>query len=85
MPSPQWNGSPSRYQPNPADDRAVADDPAAAAAYFQLAVAIAAITDDFPPELFRAMAPGTRRGVRTAEAALRRSAFSVVLYAGRDD
>lgn len=85
MPSPQWNGSPSRYQPNPIDDRAVADDPAAAAAYFQLAVAIEAISEDFPNELYRTMTPSVRRSIRTAENALRRAAYAVVVYAGKDD
>ena len=79
MPSPQWNGSPSRYEPNPIDDRKLSGEDSAT--YLALATAIEAITDDIPADVFRALAPATQRAIGQAEHALRRAAFGVVAYA----
>lgn len=79
MPSPTWNGSPSRYQPNPTDDRAVTGPQSAA--YLAIATALEAVTDDIPADLYRTLSPDTRRAIRTAEHALRRAAFSLVAHA----
>lgn len=80
--TPHWNGTPSRYQPNPDDDRALNDGkhPLEAAAYFQLAVAIEAITEDLDGNTYKTLHPQTRRAIRTAEHALRRAALGVVIF-----
>jgi hypothetical protein len=82
MPSPQWNGNPARYRPNQIDDRAVTGP--LSDVYLRLATAIEAIEhgeDGIPGETFLALDPGTRKAIRSAENALRRAAFSVVLHA----
>ena len=74
---PSTDGSPSRYQPNPIDDRAVTG--WASSVYLALASAIEEVENirqaRFPLD------PGTRRGINTAESALRRAAFSLVVHA----
>lgn len=80
QPGPNGATSPSRYQPNPTDDRAVTGP--LSSVYLALATAIEEITDNvYQSEAYRALDPGTRRAVRTADSALRRAAFSVVLHA----
>lgn len=81
MVAPHWEGNPNRYQPNPADDRAIAGLPNTSNVYLQLAVAIEAITDDIPAEAWRYLNRDTRRAIRAAESALRRAALTTVMYA----
>jgi hypothetical protein len=81
--TPTTNGSPSRYEPNPVDDRRLAGTPAGSA-YLQAAIAIEAITigeDGIDRETFIALPAALRRDIRRADAALRRLAFGIVLYA----
>lgn len=89
MPSPQWNGSPSSYQPNPIDDRLVTGPHRAA--YFEVATALDAIEslhtrEDWtnvagePAPLMLALDKATRKALRVAESNLRRAAFLIVLH-----
>lgn len=85
MPAPTTDGNPSRYKPNPEDDRALAGTPMSAA-YLQLAIAIEAVEelrtiDDQGPRLYLMLPPASRKAVNAAESALRRAAFTLVLYA----
>jgi len=84
MPVPSTDGSPNRYQPNPADDRAIREatkDGPESIAYFGVASALDALEDSFERETFSKLNPNTRRALRSAENALRRAGFGLVVYA----
>jgi hypothetical protein len=80
MISPNWQGSPSRYEPNPIDDRAVKGP--ASSVYLALATAIEQIEviRDTRRTTNLRLDPGTIRAINSAESALRRAAFGVVLH-----
>lgn len=79
MVSPNFTGSPNRYTPNPVDDRKLTGD--ASATYLALANAIEEVTDNIPNAVYKDLNPSVRRSVRSAENALRRAAYGVVVYA----
>ena len=78
MPAPVGGDTPNRYRPNSIDDRQVTD-PLQSSAYLAIATALGAITDDIDPDTRLDYA--TRRALRTAENALRRAAWLIVVHA----
>ena len=89
MPVPTTDVSPNRYQPNPQDDRAIREasgDGPDATAYFSIASALDALDDVFGREegrrsIFIDLDPQTRKALRSADKALRRAGFSLVVHA----
>ena len=86
---PSTDTNPSRYKPNPEDDRAVREatkDGPEATAYFAVATALDALDDVFKREegyrsIFIDLDPQTRKALRSADGALRRAGFSLVVHA----
>jgi hypothetical protein len=80
MPIPTGGDTPSRYKPNPVDDRALTG--MASGAYLALATAIEqteVIQAD--AKFWNTIDKNTQKAIRTAESALRRAAFGLVLHA----
>ncbi len=77
MAIPTGGDTPSRYQPNPIDDRATGG----GNIYLALATAIEAIEDIYSdPDEYTSLDKNTRKAIRSAEGALRRAAFGVVIH-----
>jgi hypothetical protein len=72
--------SPSKYQPNPVDDRALTTD-AQRETYRAMTAAIEECETLIEGGALPGLGKGVLRGVITAEAALRRAAFALVLNA----
>ena len=72
MSIPTGGDSPSRYKPNPTDDRAVDGSPV----YLAIATAIEEVEAIGLVEVD----PQTRKALKSAEGALRRAAFSLVVH-----
>ena len=85
MTVPNYQGNPSRYKPNGIDDRAIRDvtqNGPQSAAYFAVAVALDALVEDiFDAKIYMALDPQTRKALRSAEKALRRAGFSLIVHA----
>lgn len=76
--------NPNRYEPNPVDDRRMSG--AHGLAYLEIATALEAVTNLTKDiDIVKAMPPAVRRSLRSAENALRRSAWVLVATHGRRD
>jgi hypothetical protein len=79
MAIPTGGDIPSQYQPNPTDDRATGSGPT----YLAIATAIEAIESierRDPVTMRMLLDPQTVKALRSAESALRRAAFSLVIH-----
>lgn len=83
MNSPHTDCSPGRYQINSDDDKKLTGEDSTA--YFALATALDALEPQdgtgIYRETWRAMQPQARKAIRTAESALRRAAWIIVIHA----
>ena len=83
MNTPNTNCSPSRYKINGEDDRKLTGEDSRA--YFAIASALDALDAQDGTGIYRetwqAMQPQARKAVRTAENALRRAAWVIVIHA----
>lgn len=79
MASPNGTGSPSQYQPNPADDR-LAVAAGVGEQYRAMAAAIEEVEGVLDPETGTINARHVRRPLRSAESALRRAAWALIAF-----
>jgi hypothetical protein len=83
MNTPHTNSNPNRYQINADDDRRLTGEDSAA--YFAIATALDALEAQDGTGIYRetwtAMQPQARKALRSAENALRRAAWIIVIHA----